>query len=319
MFCIFCGKELPEHARFCSGCGKSQSNDITLEKQQAPPSRNHPTLPLVLTILLSILCSRTVICCIFQNGAIPAWRLIPGVIMLILLITMCITRRIRPDKIGWDCLLIPIAIAILSAGRQFCLASSVDLLGYFSGSNIQHAMLIVRESVYRAPCAEGWEVVWQWGLILIFLLIRSETIPFHKKHSIIIIGILSVCSVVTALFAPYLTNEFCRSLLFEWQRITEDTIPLLRSFFIAGWLQNLILYFFIILTAKRKSGYVRTVLFPIITSIASFFFLLFCLAGLEHPWIMFYMMDMGYLTGLLVLLTVYIPKIKKKEVRRCSP
>ena len=54
MYCKHCGKEIPDDSRFCSGCGKPQSDAVPPVEIEEPKKKKKKTHPVLGTILLVI-------------------------------------------------------------------------------------------------------------------------------------------------------------------------------------------------------------------------------------------------------------------------
>lgn len=311
MFCRFCGEELPENSRYCPRCGKDQGEenktvhkDVKRERQM---QKGSPVM-LILIILLSMLCFRTVALKAFMGYSISVWKVIQDLIMIIILVALCVRGKICPGRIDGKALLFPPVMLALTIGEHAFLGVLHSCMGYFYGVEAQNAADCLKYSLREIFTDWNFETIWQWALLILFLMICSGSFHPQKRHAAIVILILLVWSVLMAVVMPLAAENYWGNLSMGMYSMNLMSKVFVCRYYNIAWLSQLVLYFFAVLAGEGKLGIVRTILFPVTVSVFSILFLLLIAAGLKWmPETTIFALGGGYLAGAMILLAAYLP------------
>lgn len=293
MYCNYCGQRIPDESCFCGKCGKPVNGSSGLKGQGG--SLNAPRqfpFALILTVFLSMLFSERILDYLLFDNTIPALSLIPSLVMLGALITLCATGLIAPAKIRANALFFPGSMFLLGLVKIFFCATLALLIPQYISTN-PNILFIIRMTGIELYWGTG--PAWQWGILILFLLLRSGTLRLRKTS----FAILTV--FVTTILAAWSVFLICIYPRNTW--IIDDSLiwTVYSIHFSSLWIRNLVIYCFVLLAGSGRLSALSTMLFPVVIGMFTFSLLMFAVIFMRHIYAASYALTAGYLIGLLFL------------------
>lgn len=231
MFCKFCGQNIPDTAEFCPECGKKLKKEAPKEKE------NHRAMSTPLALMLIILCWSTVFAwgrvLLFGDQAhigmlISTMMLVAG---LVLLGTMIGRERIHAETYRFSDLLVLCCAWMVVPAVMWRWESYV--VYYTTGQYAHSAWRLWQTGVISAlQFPTFWLVL---GLIALGLARSGEWKP-TKKHSLILLVALALCSVLGFVFAPQLAMGMSAPM-----EVIDMTVDMTRQWTLLCWLWPLVI------------------------------------------------------------------------------
>ena len=292
-FCPQCGAPTGLDAVFCGKCGK----------QLPAKGRNSWALPI--TLLLFFAVSNI-------TGALVSWAF--AGLGLAVVFVLWITKCIKPERIELSTLCIPIAVLLLEGmrnlGFRVVFIFAEQFMGQYGAISSFYASSVFPsiENTY------GANALWLWGLLIWFLLLRSNTVRQKGIHYLIVGIGLVIWSLV-------LTHMVPGHMLAMEQGMPPEILHYFNTayeqYFTWMFLRRFLVYCLFCYAGTRRLGPVGTLIFPAVVIVGSMILMVFCFYQLSLGMVSIGALSFGYLFGVIILLAALIRE-KKKQNRTSS-
>ena len=305
VFCKFCGNNLhvDDEAAFCSGCGKRivEEQKVSCEvTKKSPIAKSSWAFPITLLLFL-----------VFSNitGESISWAF--AGLGLVAVLLLWITKCIKPEKIDFSAICIPIAVLLLEGLRNLGFWVVQNFAEPFMG---QYGVISSSFASTVFPSIEntyGANSLWLWGLLIWFLLLRSNTVRQKRSHYLIVgIGL-----IIWSLALTFIVTG--RMLAME-QGLPAEAIQYIdtayRHYFVWMFLRRFIVYCLFCYSGIKRLGSVGTLIFPAVIIVGSIILVPVYFAGLNLGMASISALSFGYLFGVIVLLVALIKEKKKRKM-----
>lgn len=300
MFCRFCGNKLHDEAVFCSGCGKrvAEEHEVSQEATRSEPiTKRSWAFPVTLLLFF-----------VFSNirGNTLSW-VFTGIGLITVLI-LWLTKCIKAESITPDVLCIPIAVLLLEIFRNLGFGIVQHFSQQFLGQYGVMTSAFASASFPEIENTWGANSLWLWGMFVLFLLLRSDTVKIKKIHHVVVCAGLIIWSLALAFILSGQKLAMQQGLPAE---VIEMFATAHTSYFIWMFLRRYIFFCFICLAGNKRLGIGGMLTFPISIIIGSVFLVSFAFSGLNLGMASVSVLSFGYLFGLIVLLVAFIKNVKR--------
>ena len=156
--------------------------------------------------------------------------------------------------------------------------------------------------------------MWLWGLLIWFLLLRSNTVRQKGIHYLIVGIGLVIWSLV-------LTHMVPGHMLAIEQGMPAEILHYFNTayeqYFTWMFLRRFLVYCLFCYAGTRRLGPVGTLIFPAVVIVGSMILMVFCFYQLSLGMVSIGALSFGYLFGVIILLAALIRE-KKKQNRTSS-
>lgn len=321
MFCKHCGAAISDGAGFCSSCGKSQvtANNSRIGNPLNKPARFGKTCILVVSLILMLLTGiyyRLRMAYFFEAMNTDQIVWIYTAVGILSVFLLWIIGIIRPEKLNWEVLCLPIIFFILM--HSLSIWNSIEQILYSQIAGTHHTVGMVLGINYSIIIEELWgaNALWLWGLLVLFLCLRSGKWNFRKYVHIAVLSVLLVWSVILYLFSfKFLRDEGVPAEFFSYAR------DYCCNHILGMFVRRSVCYFFVYYAGIGRLKKWRILLFPILILLGS------CLLTLINTIVLhidFFRLahlistsvfTLSHLFGLLVLIKM---KAAKKQCKFCG-
>lgn len=309
MYCLFCGNKLPIGSKFCNECGKK----VKTLKTDRHPSANANTV-FVWALVLFSLCS--VVKTLLRWVLFGVWwnfvTLISVVLSLIIGLTTTLVLRkcglIKPEKIKKGIVSFSVALLIIEIGNSCDILFVRRVSGWFFGGITESAVNWMEEYAYQAEDVLGANTLWLWGLFILFMLLKSESIKLKKYQSAIMSAVIMVLTIAWAVVIDIAIMSELYSRLSHWVGNVFHMAKLCcNGYVITIAFGRIILYWFALLAGKGKIGTVRSIIFAAVLLVGARLAPIY-IAPFYGLWGASVALSFGYPLGAVILLTGLIKK-----------
>lgn len=276
---------------------------VPLETESSPPAapRRFPGM-LILTVLLSMLFSDRMLHALLWDRPMGALSLIRALVMFAVLIVLCAKGRILPGKLRANALFYPGSMLLLGLIKIFFFVMLASLMSQYIGVN-PNTPLISRMAATELYWGIG--PAWQWGILILFLLLRSGTLRLRRSSltilTVSITAILLVWSMLMLLFPKE-----------TWLMYDTPSWIVYIAHSSTLWIRSLTVYLFVLLAGTGRLSDLSIMLFPVVIGMSAFSLLMFAIILMQHIYLAAYTLTAGYLIGLLFLLINYLSKARPR-------
>lgn len=303
MFCRFCGSEVPEDAEFCPQCGKKLGASTARAGAKAPP------VAFVITVLLFVASARAAVT-MGVVSRVAGWEGLLTLAMLIAVVVLWRRGAVRPAAIRGRDALIPLAMIVLTAGETVFLRFLVNFVWQFYGHEAGQGASCIFKFLEEKYSVNILGAAWQYFLPILFLLLASGGLRLKGRHTAVLLAVLAVWGAVSGWVLSIV--------IWERMDVLEGGLALYarvlsNCYSLTGCLRLPAVCAFVILAGQRRLNAVRTVLFPVVTVAVSNLLLPLSMSMLQlPPQLTVFTLCVGYLAGLLVLLSACLPGAREK-------
>lgn len=306
-FCPQCGTPAGLGAAFCRKCGKqlpAKEAAVRPEETRPSPIAKH-SWAFPITLLLFFAVSNI-------TGALASWAF--AGLGLAVVFVLWITKCIKPERIDFSALCIPIAVLLWEGLRNLGFGVVFIFAERFMGQYGAISSFYASSAFPFIENTYGANALWLWGLLIWFLLLRSNTVRQKGIHYLIVGIGLVIWSLV-------LTHMVPGHMLAMEQGMPAEILHYFNTayeqYFTWMFLRRFLVYCLFCYAGTRRLGPVGTLIFPAAVIVGSMILMAFCFYQLSLGMVSVGALSFGYLFGVIVLLAALIRE-KKKQNRTSS-
>lgn len=299
MFCVFCGSQLPEDARFCKHCGAKVESPVGVTEEKKP-------FNIAMAVTLALYAASFLL-------AGETSEAIIAVLGLVAAIVLWATGVIKSDAVGWEGLCLPGAVAGLTFARFVGFWAMRRYAYFFLGGAATLASVTASEVATHVESVWGSDALWLWGMLIIALLIRSQKLRRYPWVMLIALGVFLIWSLaLTFLYPAQMLGADYYELPAE---AMEYFLHCYRAYMGTMFLRRTVVCVFFCFFGARWLGWVRMVLLPVVVTVGSILLITLNFVTLRFGMASVIAVTGGYLVSSLILITVLVDYLKEHKRR----
>ncbi|MBQ7875656.1 MAG: hypothetical protein IJ316_00010 [Clostridia bacterium] len=301
MQCKFCGNQLTLASKFCCNCGKK----VKSNNEKSVSWKKDDALFLVALVLFFVI----------SSVRFAGISYVFGLIGLGAVVILRVCGLIKPEKVKLGIWTFSIAILLLELYRIFGFWYVHRMASMFLGSD--GILVTILTQSYGIPMEETWgaNTLWLWGLLILFMLLKSESIKIRKSYTFIVLFALLTWSIWLDVAVINEINTYES----HWHEYSVNWIRIsCGGYILLMFLRRFVTYWFALFAGQGRIGNVRNILFAVFVVINNFLVTPFAFSvGVMYAEAV--CLSWGYVIGMFILLTGFIKKKDKKKPMLDTP